>query len=131
MNRWMQKALERDAMITVRFVDEEEGRQLNKQFRGIDRATNVLTFDYVHEPVVEADLVICVPVLQKESQEQNKSFKEHLAHLLIHGLLHAQGYDHDNERQARKMEQKETDILVSLGFLPPYPDRNYKVDSRK
>lgn len=131
MARWMKRALERDAMITVRFVDEEEGRELNHQFRGIDRATNVLTFDYVHEPVVQADLVICVPVLQREAEEQNKSFREHLAHLLVHGVLHAHGYDHENDRQAQEMEQKETDILVSLNFLPPYPDRNYKVGARK
>ncbi len=131
MYRWMQRALERDAMITVRFVGEKEGHALNKQYRGIDRATNVLTFDYAHEPVAQADLVICVPVLHKECEQQNKGFKEHLAHLLIHGVLHAQGYDHANERQAKKMEQTETDILVSLGFLPPYPDRNYKPRTRK
>lgn len=125
MKRWMERALERPASIAVRFVAEEEGRELNRQFRRKDYATNVLTFDYVHEPSVEADLVICVPVLRRESQEQNKTLREHLAHLLVHGVLHAHGYDHMEEEEARVMEQRETDVLVSLGFEVPYPDRNY------
>lgn len=86
-----QRALENDAQITVRFVEEEEGRELNKTYRSKDYATNVLTFDYQIEPVVEADLVICVPVLEKESKDQNKTLEEHMAHLLVHGTLHAAG----------------------------------------
>ncbi|WP_302310498.1 rRNA maturation RNase YbeY [Parasutterella excrementihominis] len=125
IQRWISRALENDAQITVRFVEEEEGRELNKTYRGKDYATNVLTFDYQVEPVVEADLVICVPVLEKESKDQNKTLEEHMAHLLVHGTLHAQGYDHMNDEEAEVMEQRENDVLVDLGFDVPYPDRNY------
>lgn len=126
IKRWMTRALENDAQIAVRFVEKDEGRELNKTYRGKDYATNVLTFDYQTDPVVEADLVICVPVLEEESAKQNKTLEEHLAHLLVHGVLHAQGYDHMNDEEAEIMEQKETDILVSLGFDVPYPDRSYQ-----
>ena len=114
-----------DSMVTVRFVDEEEGRELNNSYRKKDYATNILTFDYVREPVVEADLVVCVPVLRKEALDQNKTLEEHLAHLLVHGALHALGYDHMNDEEAEVMERKETEIVMGLGFKPPYPDRNY------
>lgn len=126
IKRWMSRALEKEATITVRFVEEEEGRELNKTYRGKDYATNVLTFDYQKDPTVEADLVICVPVLEKEAADQNKSLEEHMAHLLVHGTLHAQGYDHMTDEEAAVMEQRETDILVDLGFDVPYPDRDYK-----
>lgn len=126
MVRWIQGALSTDATMTIRFVEEEEGRQLNAQYRGKDYATNVLTFDYAHEPVI-ADLVICVPVLVRESEQQNKTFKEHLAHLLVHGTLHAQGYDHMDDEEATEMEQEETYVLTALGFEVPYPDRDYKL----
>lgn len=125
MVRWLKKALASDSMVTVRFVDEEEGRELNNSYRKKDYATNILTFDYVREPVVEADLVVCVPVLRKEALDQNKSLEEHLAHLLVHGALHALGYDHMNDEEAEVMERKETEIVMDLGFNPPYPDRNY------
>lgn len=125
MVRWLKKALTQDAVMTIRFVEEEEGKQLNAQFRKKDYATNILTFDYVREPVVEADLVVCVPVLRKEAKEQNKTLEEHLAHLLVHGALHALGYDHMNDDEATVMEKKETEIVMDLGFQPPYPDRNY------
>lgn len=125
MVRWLKKALASDAMLTVRFVEMEEGRELNNNYRHKDYATNILTFDYVREPVVEADLVVCVPVLRKEAQDQNKSLEEHLAHLLVHGALHAQGYDHMDDEEAEIMERKETEIVTALGFKPPYPDRNY------
>ncbi len=129
MVRWIKRALKTSASMAVRFVGAEEGRELNCQFRGKDYATNVLTFDYMHDPV-EADLVICVPVLIREAEEQNKSFKEHLAHLLVHGTLHAQGYDHMDDEEAAEMEQEETTVITSLGFEAPYPDRNYKVSER-
>ena len=94
MARWIRAALELDGEFTVRFVDEEEGRELNRQFRRKDYATNVLTFDYQREPVVMADIVICPAVLERQAAEQQKPLRDHLAHLLIHGVLHAQGYDH-------------------------------------
>ncbi len=128
MIRWMKRAMRTDGVITVRFVDLEEGLNLNSTYRHKDYATNVLTFDYCHDPV-EADLVICVPVLLREAQDQNKTFKEHLAHLLVHGVLHAQGYDHMTEEEAKVMEQEETTVLTSLGFATPYPDREYTVFS--
>lgn len=123
MERWMKRAVERDTEVTVRFVDEEEGRMLNRTYRHKDYATNVLTFDYTQEPIVTADIVICVPVLERQAVEQNKEFRAHLAHLLIHAVLHAHGYDHLNEEEAEEMEAKETEIMLSLKFPNPYSDR--------
>lgn len=123
MAKWIEAAIERDTTLNVLFVDAEEGQALNSQFRHKDYATNVLTFDYQHEPEAIADLAICVPVLIRESQEQEKSFEEHLAHLLIHGALHAHGYDHMNDEDAEVMEMKEIKALMSLGFDNPYADR--------
>lgn len=126
IKRWIQKSLGKDAFLTIKFVGIEEGLELNSSYRKKNYATNVLTFDYSVDPVIEADIVICEPVLRKEAQEQNKTFKEHLAHLIVHGVLHSQGYDHMQESEAREMEQLETDILVSLGFQEPYPEENYQ-----
>ena len=123
MTKWIEAAIERDTTLNVLFVEAEEGQALNSQYRHKDYATNVLTFDYQHEPVAIADLAICVPVLIRESQEQEKSFEEHLAHLLIHGALHAHGYDHMNDEEAEVMETKEIKALMSLGFDNPYADR--------
>ena len=123
MERWMKRAVERDTEVTVRFVDEEEGRMLNSTYRHKDEATNVLTFDYTQEPTVTADIVICVPVLERQAIEQNKEFRAHLAHLLIHAVLHAHGYDHLNEEEAEEMEARETEIMLSLKFPNPYSDR--------
>ena len=123
MARWMRRALERDGEFTVRFVDEEEGRELNSNYRHKDYATNVLTFDYTKEPVVTADIVICPAVLERQAREQEKPFRDHLAHLLVHGVLHAQGYDHLTDEEAEVMEAKETEILTGLGFPNPYSDR--------
>ncbi|HRA14593.1 MAG TPA: rRNA maturation RNase YbeY, partial [Giesbergeria sp.] len=95
VTRWIRHALALDAEITVRIVDEDEGRQLNRDYRHKDYATNVLTFDYAQEPMVLADLVLCAPVVEREAREQNKSLEEHYAHLLVHGALHAQGWDHE------------------------------------
>lgn len=123
MAKWIEAAIERDTTLNVLFVDAEEGQALNSQYRHKDYATNVLTFDYQHEPEAIADLAICVPVLIRESQEQEKSFEEHLAHLLIHGALHAHGYDHMSDEEAEVMEMKEIKALMSLGFDNPYADR--------
>ena len=121
VRRWMALALQRPAEIAVRIVGEEEGRALNRQYRRKDYATNVLTFDYSREPVVAADLVLCGPVVEREAREQGKTLEEHYAHLLVHGTLHAQGYDHEtNERDALEMEALEVLLLGSLGFRNPY-----------
>ena len=119
-SRWMRAALARPAEITVRVVDAEEGRRLNRTFRSQDHATNVLTFDYASDPVVIADLVLCAPVLRREAAELGLSLEAHYAHLLVHGTLHAQGHDHAEDAEARRMENRETDILRELGFDDPY-----------
>lgn len=118
--RWIKAALEGDAEITVRMVDGEEGQSLNRDFRQKDYATNVLTFDYAHEPVVMADLVICAPVIEREAIEQNKALEAHYAHMLVHGTLHAQGWDHEDAEEADAMEARERAILTALGFADPY-----------
>ncbi|MGE8493166.1 MULTISPECIES: rRNA maturation RNase YbeY [Comamonas] len=121
VTRWIRHALADDAEITVRIVDTEEGQALNREYRHKDYATNVLTFDYQQEPTVLADLVLCAPVVAREAQEQNKSLQEHYAHLLVHGTLHAQGWDHEtSEQDAQEMEAYETAILQELGFADPY-----------
>jgi probable rRNA maturation factor len=115
--RWLRHALARDAEITVRIVGAAEGQQLNRDYRHKDYATNVLTFDYALQPVVLADLVLCAPVVGREAREQRKPLRAHYAHLLVHGALHAQGWDHEtSERDARIMEARETQILRVLGF---------------
>ena len=121
VTRWIRHALTTDAEITVRIVDAEEGRQLNNDYRRKDYATNVLTFDYTQEPLVTADLVLCAPVIEREAKEQNKSLEEHYAHMLVHGALHAQGWDHETSAaDADEMEAYETAILQELGFADPY-----------
>lgn len=118
--RWIKAALESDAEITVRMVDAEEGQALNRDYRQKDYATNVLTFDYAQEPVVMADLVICAPVIEQEAKEQKKDLLAHYAHMLVHGTLHAQGWDHIEEDEAQAMEQREREIMAKLGFPDPY-----------
>ena len=119
--RWLRAALERPAEMTVRVVDDDEGQALNRDYRHKDYATNVLTFDYATEPVVLADLVLCAPVLAREAREQAKPLQAHYAHLVVHGALHAQGWDHEcSAAQARAMEAHETAILTALGFPNPY-----------
>jgi len=125
---WARAALNADAMrggqITIRFVDIEEGQTLNREYRGKDYATNVLSFPYATEPVVQGDLVICAPVVASEAAGQGKTLEAHYAHLTVHGLLHLQGYDHETgEDDALQMEDKERAILASLGFDDPYQDR--------
>ena len=121
VTRWIRHALAVDAEITVRIVDAEEGRKLNREYRKKDYATNVLTFDYQQEPTVMADLVLCAPVVEREAKEQNKSLEEHYAHMLVHGTLHAQGWDHEtSEEDAEEMEAYETDIMKEMGYEDPY-----------
>jgi len=119
--RWIRHALDSDAEITVRIVDAEEGQALNRSYRQKDYATNVLTFDYTQAPLVTADLVLCAPVVEREAREQGKTLQAHYAHLLVHGTLHAQGYDHEtNEGDALEMEALEIMLLDALGFPNPY-----------
>ncbi|SDD82118.1 rRNA maturation RNase YbeY [Paraburkholderia lycopersici] len=119
---WLRAALFADAELTVRFVDAEEGRTLNRTYRGKDYATNVLTFAYAEseDDPVTGDLILCCSVVEKEAAEQGKPLAAHYAHLLVHGALHAQGYDHENEAEAEEMEGIETEVLNSLGFPDPY-----------
>lgn len=119
--RWIRHALQSDAEITVRIVGAEEGQALNRDYRAKDYATNVLTFDYTQAPYVTADLVLCAPVVAKEAQDNQKTLQAHYAHLLVHGTLHAQGYDHETgEQDAEEMEALEIEILAGLGFDNPY-----------
>jgi len=120
VQRFIRAALELPGEIAVRIVDGDEGRVLNRDFRGKDYATNVLTFDYTHEPVVGADLVICAEVVEKEAAELGIPLLDHYAHLLVHGTLHAQGYDHEDDDEAECMEAREAEILQGLGFANPY-----------
>jgi probable rRNA maturation factor len=119
--RWIRHALQADGEITVRIVDAEEGQALNRDYRHKDYATNVLTFDYTQEPAVCADLVLCAPVVAREAQENGKTLEAHYAHLLVHGALHAQGWDHEtSEEDAQAMEARESLVLMRLGFADPY-----------
>jgi probable rRNA maturation factor len=121
VKRWVGAALQGPGELAVRIVGEDEGRALNRQYRGKDYATNVLTFDYARQPLVHADLVLCAPVVEREAAEQGKPLDAHYAHLLVHGTLHAQGYDHESgERDALEMEALEILLLGALGYPNPY-----------
>jgi probable rRNA maturation factor len=119
--RCIRHALAAEAEITVRIVNLEEGQALNRSYRKKDHATNVLTFDYAQSPVVMADLVLCAPVVAQEAKEQGKTLAAHYAHLLVHGTLHAQGWDHETSlKDAHAMEAHEVTVLSGLGFDNPY-----------
>ncbi|HJW12456.1 MAG TPA: rRNA maturation RNase YbeY [Albitalea sp.] len=118
--RWIRAALARPAEITVRIVDADEGRALNRDYRGRDYATNVLTFDYSRDPVVVADLILCAPVVADEARKQRLPLAAHYAHLLVHGALHAQGYEHESDADAQVMEALESEVVTGLGFADPY-----------
>jgi probable rRNA maturation factor len=120
LRRWIKPALEREAQLTLRFVDRIEGRRLNYDFRDRDYATNVLTFDYQRRPTVVADIVLCLPVLRAEARAQGKPLRAHLAHLILHGVLHAQGYDHAAATQERRMQARERVLLAAMGIGDPY-----------
>lgn len=123
VRRWLRHAMQPDvdtAEITVRIVDEAEGLTLNETWRHRNYATNVLTFAYSEAPAVSADLVLCGPVVAREATQQGKTLQAHYAHLLVHGALHAQGWDHVTDDEAVRMEARETGILRTLGFEDPY-----------
>jgi probable rRNA maturation factor len=119
--RWLRAALQAPAEVTVRIVGEDEGRRLNRDYRGKDYATNVLTFDYAAAPRVVADLVLCAPVVEREAHAARRPLEAHYAHLLVHGALHAQGFEHEtSSADAQEMEARESVILAALGFRDPY-----------
>ena len=119
--RWIRHALATEADITVRIVDAPEAQDLNRSYRGKDYATNVLTFDYSRAPLVHADLVLCAPVVAREALAHGKSLQAHYAHLIVHGTLHTQGWDHETSlADARAMEAREVALLAGLGFGNPY-----------
>lgn len=126
IRRWVQAAQFAPAEYTIRFVGEAEGRELNRDYRGKDYATNVLTFAYADgevtsdADVVQADIVLCIDVLLKEADERSIPVQQHAAHLIVHGVLHAQGYDHEDDAEAAEMEGLEAEILIGLGFPDPY-----------
>ena len=126
VERWVRATLLGPAELTIRFVDSAEGQTLNRDYRGKDYATNVLTFAYnegeelAEDEPTQADIILCTDVLQREAEEQKKTVEEHAAHLVVHGVLHAQGYDHEHDEEAEEMEQFERDIMESLGYPDPY-----------
>lgn len=118
--RWVKVALERDVQMALRIVDEIEGRALNLAYRGKDYATNVLTFVYDERLPLYGDVVICAPVVEREAKEQGKDLLAHYAHLTLHAVLHLQGYDHQKQREADRMEARETALLLKLRYPAPY-----------
>jgi probable rRNA maturation factor len=126
VERWVRATLLGPAELTIRFVDSAEGQTLNRDYRGKDYATNVLTFAYnegeelAEDEPTQADIILCTDVLQREAEEQKKTVEEHAAHLVVHGVLHAQGYDHEHDEEAEEMEQFERDIMEVLGYPDPY-----------
>jgi len=121
VRRWVRAACATPAEVTVRFVAGDEGRQLNRDYRGRDYATNVLSFPYESGGTLSGDLVLCLPVVDREAREQGKPPEAHFAHLVVHGMLHLQGYDHETGRDdAERMEALERDILDALGYPDPY-----------
>ena len=120
--RWARAALVGGGEIAIRLVDAEEGRELNKEYRGKDYATNVLSFPYEIEPLTMGDLVICPEVVAREAQEQNKALEAHYAHMTVHGMLHLQGWDHEEDDEAQEMENEEREILAAMGYPDPYAE---------
>jgi probable rRNA maturation factor len=123
VRRWVRAAMLGDATVVVRFVDGIEGRALNALYRGKDYATNVLTFVYDDEHPRAGDVVLCAPVVRREAATQGKTLADHHAHLVVHGMLHLQGLDHERHADAALMEARETAILAGLGLSDPYAVR--------
>lgn len=120
LKKWARAALENDAKIAVRVVGQSEGRKLNRSYRHKDYATNVLTFVFRAAPPYEGDLALCAPVISREAREQGKNVAAHYAHLVVHGVLHLQGYDHEKKTDAQVMEKRESQIVTQLGYADPY-----------
>jgi len=120
LRRWARAALKCDAQITLRIAGVREARRLNCRFRGKDYATNVLTFVYREQRPLQGDIVLCAPVAAREARERGVGTDAHYAHLVVHGILHLQGYDHSRAREARRMERNEARILAKLGYADPY-----------
>jgi probable rRNA maturation factor len=121
VRKWLRATCDYPAEVTVRFVDAEEGRTLNRDYRRLDHPTNVLSFAYASAPGIIGDLVVCVPVVLREAAEQSKALEAHFAHLIVHGMLHLMGYEHETDRRdAARMEAKEREILAVLGYPDPY-----------
>ena len=136
LRRWLLRALDRDAEVTVRFVGATESRALNAAYRGRDHATNVLTFRYdgrrrSRAAALAGDIVLCVPVLRREARAQRKRFRAHCAHLVIHGALHLEGYDHGSAKDAKVMEALEVEVLASLGYDNPYAAPRLRRSARR
>ncbi len=121
IKKWVKAATKHSGLLTLRFVNPAEGKKLNLAFRNKDKPTNVLTFPYeLTKQSLAADIIFCLPIVQREAREQGKTTKAHLAHLIIHGCLHAQGHDHERDKEAKKMESLEIKLLKNLGFPNPY-----------
>ena len=124
--RWASAALldNENTSVVIRLVDSDESRQLNRNYRGVDKPTNVLSFLFEAPAEIAdnflGDLIICAPVVEQEARHQNKPLHAHWAHMVVHGMLHLQGYDHQNDQQAEEMERLEGEILATLGFPDPY-----------
>lgn len=123
LRSWAKAALLTDTQVTLRLVGAREGRALNRDFRRKDHATNVLTFAYPDFESLSGDIVLCAPVIAKEARAQHKPIEAHYAHLVVHGMLHLQGYDHENNNDARVMETLEAEIVAKLGYADPYKNR--------
>ena len=127
--RWLSAAVilfQPEAEVTIRIVDNQESQQLNRDYRGKDKPTNVLSFPFEAPPEVEinllGDLIICQQVVETEALQQNKTLNAHWAHMVVHGTLHLLGYDHIDDEEAEEMESLEAEILLKLGFDDPYID---------
>ncbi len=125
IRRWVKAAQLAPAELTIRFVDQHEGRHLNNDYRSKDYATNVLTFSYndsndENDTIVRADIVLCTDIVISEAKEQRRTLENHVAYLIVHGVLHAQGYDHETDDEATELESFETEILAKLGIADPY-----------
>jgi len=127
IKRWVSAAIGSktgDTELSIRIVDEAEGKALNETYRGASGPTNVLSFPFDEKPPeplpLIGDIVVCAPVVAREAAQQNKDLNAHWAHMIIHGVLHLLGYDHQNDSEAAIMESLETEIMQKLGFPPPY-----------